>query len=128
MRTMQNNRYIALLAIFSLLEGLTHFGAEMGDSIGYVSITHIFMGIANQLEATTAHWHGFLRPIVPILAAPLSFILDTRTAIATINLSFLVIGTIFTYLLVSRLLDNHLLGFVAGLFYASATPNLIWLN
>lgn len=128
MPKMQNNRFIELvtLSLLAILEGFTHFGAWHGDSINYVSITHIFMGTATPLEATTAHWHGFLRPIAPILAAPLSFVLETRTAIATVNLSFLVIGTVFTYLLVSRLLNNDLFGFMAGLFYASATPNLIW--
>lgn len=119
--------YAMALVIFALAEALTHFGAWRGDSNGYFTIVRFFMGTATPIEwAQAGHWHGYLRPVVPALAAPLAFLTGARSAIAIVNVAFLMIGTCFTYLLVSRLFSNNLYGFIAGVCYASASPNLVW--
>lgn len=132
---------IVLVLSFALLEGLTHFGNLHGDSMGYISMVHWFMGQATAEEAIVhwrgigqgntydeplLSWHGFLRPVVPGLATPLAFIFGASTAIAIVNLGFLLLGTFFTYLFTARFFKNDLLGYIAGVCYASAGPTLVW--
>jgi len=107
---------------FALLEGLTHFGGWWGDSGGYVSIVKLFRGTANVGEV---RWHGLLRPVVPFLAVPLSYLLSYRDAIATVNLGFLLLGTLFSYLFTEKLWNSDL-AFISAISFASATPNLVF--
>jgi 4-amino-4-deoxy-L-arabinose transferase-like glycosyltransferase len=112
-----------LPVLFALFEGVTHFGVWHQDSIGYVSILKFFRGAASIEEAQFVHWHGILRPVVPFLALPLSFVMSYSDAIATVNLGFFVVGTLFTYLFTKKLLGNEV-AFVSAISYASAAPNL----
>lgn len=109
--------------LVALLEGLTHFGRMYSDSGGYVSMVKLLRGTAGVEEAQVIHWHGILRPVVPTLALPLSYLMSYRDAIATVNLGFLLLGTLFVYLLTRRLLNNRG-AFVSAVCFASAFPNL----
>jgi len=109
--------------LFALLEGLTHFGTWHGDSSGYVNIVKLIRGIANAEEAKVFQWHGMLRPVVPFLALPFSYLVDYRDAIAIVNLGFFLLGTLFTYLLTSKLLGNDA-AFISAVSFASAVPSL----
>ncbi|MFH0848842.1 MAG: glycosyltransferase family 39 protein [archaeon] len=111
--------------MFALLEGFTHFGSWHGDSAAYVNIVKAFRGTASAEEAQFMHWHGILRPVVPFLALPLSYVISYRDAIATVNLGFLVLGTLFTYLFTKRLLNNEV-ALVSAMSFASASPTLIF--
>jgi len=109
--------------LFALFEGLTHFGVWTADSTAYVSILKVARGVASTEEMQFAHWHGILRPVVPFLALPLSFVVSYSDAIATVNLGFFLVGTLFTYLFTKRLFDSRT-AFVSAMLYASAAPNL----
>ena len=111
--------------LFALLEGLTHFGIWHGDSNGYVSIVKLFRGTASVEEAQVIGWHGILRPVVPFLSLPLSYVMSYRDAIATVNLGFLVLGTSFAFLFGSKFMNNRV-GFISGVCFASAVPSLIF--
>jgi len=108
--------------VFALLEGLTHFGNWWGDSGSYVSIVKLFRGTANVGEG---RWHGLLRPVVPLLAVPLSYLMSYRDAIATVNLGFFLVGTLFTYLFTKKLWSNGL-AFISAISFASAAPSLMF--
>jgi len=107
---------------FALLEGLTHFGGWRGDSGAYVSIVKLLRGTADVGEG---RWHGLLRPVVPFLAVPLSYFVSYRDAIATVNLGFFLLGTLFTFLFTKKLWNKDL-AFISAISFASATPNLIF--
>jgi len=109
--------------LFALSEGLTHFGIWLGDSSGYVNIVKLIRGIANAEEARVFQWHGMLRPVVPFLAVPFSYLVDYRDAIAVVNLGFFLLGTLFTYLLARELLGNDV-AFISAVCFASAVPSL----
>ena len=109
----------------ALLEGLTHFGIWYGDSNGYVSMVKLFRGVASVEEAQVIHWHGIVRPVVPTLALPLSYVMSYRDAIASVNLGFLVLGTFFAYLFTKRLLNSQA-GFVSAVCFATAFPSLLF--
>ena len=111
--------------LVALLEGLTHFGIWFGDSNGYVSMVKLFRGTASVEEAQVIYWHGMLRPVVPFLAVPLSYLMSYRDAIATVNLGFLLLGTFFTYLFAKKLLGSRA-AFVSAVFFASAYPSLLF--
>jgi len=111
--------------LFALLESLTHFGTWHGDSIGYVNIVKLFRGTASIEEAQAVHWHGILRPVVPFLALPLSYLMNYRDAIATVNLGFFLLGTLFTYLFTRKLLSSDA-AFISAISFASAVPSLVF--
>ncbi len=109
--------------LFALFEGVTHFGIWHCDSSGYISIVKLFRGTASAEEANVIRWHGILRPIVPSLALPLSYVMSYRDAVAFVNLGFFLLGTFFTYLFAKRLFGEKA-GFASAMCFASAAPNL----
>ena len=112
--------------LLSLIEGLTHFGVLHGDSSGYLSMVKFFRGTASPVEAQVVHWHGMLRPVVPLLALPLSFVVGYRDAIGIVNLGFALLGTAFTFLFARRLVGSTEAGFVSAVLFASAVPMLAY--
>lgn len=63
--------------------------------------------------------------MVPLLSVPLSFVIDYGHAIALVNMGFIVLGTIMTYFLVTRLFHQEV-GSVAAISFASAIPVLAY--
>lgn len=109
----------------ALIEGLTHFGTWHGDSHAYVSMVKLFRGTANIEEAWVIGWHGILRPVVPFLAIPLSYVMSYRDAIAFVNVGFFLLGTFFTYQFTRKLLSRDA-AFASAICFASAAPSLIF--
>ena len=110
---------------FALIECITHFGSVQGDSSGYVDMVKLFRGTATPQEALIAGWHGMLRPVIPLLAVPVSFVAGYPTAIAAVNTVFVVIGTLFMYKFGTKLLTPEI-GFISAIAFASATPVLTY--
>ena len=106
-----------------VVEAFTYFGAIQGDSAAYVNIVRFFRGTASLQEAQVSQWHGILRPIVPILAVPLSFLVSYRAAVALVNVAFLILGTFMMYIFGKRLFSPEV-GFVSAVSFASAIPIL----
>jgi len=111
--------------LIALLEGLTHFGIWYGDSNGYVSILKLFRGTASMDEAKVIGWHGIVRPVVPLLALPFSYMMSYRDAVASVSLGFFLVGTLFAYLFAKRLLNSRA-GFISAVFFASSLPNVLF--
>ena len=109
--------------LFALVEGLTHFGVLQGDSEGYTNMVKLFKGTATLQQAQVLHWHGILRPIVPLLAVPLSFLVTDRSAIAIVNVAFVLLGTYMAYQLGRKLFGEEA-GFISALLFASSIPIL----
>jgi 4-amino-4-deoxy-L-arabinose transferase-like glycosyltransferase len=111
--------------LLALLEGLTHFGVLQGDSEGYTNMVRLFRGAATLQEAQVIHWHGILRPIVPLLAVPFSFVMSDRSAVAIVNVAFIMLGTYMIYQLGKRLFGMEE-AFVSATVFASALPILAY--
>jgi len=111
------------LSVFALIECLTHFGSIQGDSPGYIEMVKVFRGTATAEEASVMTWHGMLRPIVPALAVPVSFLTSYANAIAAVNTMFIIFGTLVTYQFGAKLLGREE-GLVSAIGFASASPVL----
>ena len=109
-------------ALIAVLEGLTHFGSIQGDSQAYIELVESFRGVGN---SKILQWHGVLRPVVPVLSLPLSFVVGYANAIALVNLGFIVLGTVVTYFLGSRLFSKEV-GCVSAICFACSIPVLAY--
>ena len=115
--------WVPLLVAF--LEGLTHFGKLYGDSNGYIFILRVFRGVASPEEGAVVGWHGILRPVVPVLAVPLSFLFGYRDSIAIVNLALLLAGTVVVYVFVEKLFDSQL-ATISAILFATSVPVLVY--
>ena len=111
--------------LLALVEGLTHFGVLQGDSEGYTNMVKLFRGTATLQEAQVIHWHGILRPIVPLLAVPFSFLISYRSAVAFVNVAFILLGTYMAYQLGRKLFGEEE-GFISAIVFASSVPILAY--
>ena len=111
------------VAAFALAECLTHFGSIQGDSPGYIDMVKLFRGTATTQEALVLTWHGMLRPVVPMLAVPVSFFTSYATAIAVVSTEFVILGALTTYQFGTKLLGDEV-GLVSAVGFASASPVL----
>ena len=114
-----------LPVLLALGECLTHFGGLQGDSLAYIDMVKLFRGVATPQEAQVFAWHGMLRPIVPLLAVPLSYLIDFGLAIAAVDTMFIVLGTFAVYRIGEKLFD-HKGAFVCGISFATALPVLAY--
>ena len=109
-------------ALIAILEGVTHFGSLQGDSQDYIDLVGFLRGTAS---SESLLWHGVLRPVVPALAWPFSFFMNYAHAIATVNLGFIVLGTVMTYFLANRLFGREA-GCISAVSFACAIPVLAY--
>ena len=90
--------------------------------MAYIEIVRFLRGSGN---SEILQWHGILRPVVPLFAYPLSFLMSYGNSIAFVNLGFIVLGTVMTYFLGSRLFDREV-GCIAAVSFACAIPVLAY--
>jgi 4-amino-4-deoxy-L-arabinose transferase-like glycosyltransferase len=119
------SRFWQLPLLLALGECLTHFAQLQGDSSSYIDMVKLFRGVATSQEAQVFTWHGMLRPIVPLLAVPISYVLDYGFAIATVDTIFVLLGTFAVYLIGEKMFDPKV-AFVSGMSFASAMPVLAY--
>ena len=111
--------------LLALFESLTHFGELQGDSGGYIDMVKLFRGTATAQEAQVFTWHGMLRPVVPLLATPFSYLVGYGPAIAFVNVGFILLGTYVMYLFGTKLWGVRE-GFVCSVGFATALPVLAY--
>ena len=117
------SRLWQLPILLALAECLTHFGSLQGDSSGYIDMVKLFRGVATPQEAQVYAWHGMLRPIVPFLSIPVSYVVDYPLAIATVSTAFILVGTFAVYMTSEKLFGAKT-AFIAAISFASAIPVL----
>lgn len=124
----RNNRILdwKVPAILAFVEGITHFASFQGDSPGYVNLVKAFRGTATPTERSIMSNYFVLRPVVPALAVPFSYLMSYANAVAAVNLGFLLLGTYVVYHFVSRLMMRREAGLAASICYASAFTNLVF--
>jgi 4-amino-4-deoxy-L-arabinose transferase-like glycosyltransferase len=116
---------LAGLLIFTLAEGLTHYGQVYPDSPGYFAAAHYFQGRA----PGAGTWElRLLRPIIPFLASVANYFVDIRTSFAAVNL-LLWCGSAVLMFYFTKLLtkDNYSALFSSALF-TSAIPMLLFAD
>lgn len=111
--------------LIAIVEGLTHFGVLQGDSEGYTNMVELFRRTASLQQAQVVHWHGILRPVVPLLAVPLSFLMSDRSAVALVNVAFIALGTFMMYKVVMKLFGQRE-AFISAVIFATALPVLAY--
>ena len=112
--------------ILAFAEGATHFASFQGDSPGYVNLIKAFRGTATPTERSIMSSYFVLRPVVPALAVPFSYLMSYANAVASVNLCFLLLGTFVVYHFVNRLMMRREVGLAASICYASAFTNLVF--
>ena len=109
-------------ALIAVIEGVTHFGSLQGDSQASIDLVKFLRGTGN---SAILQWHGVLRPVVPALALPLTFLVNYADAIAIVNLGFIVLGTVVMYSFACRLFGKEV-GCISAVSFACGIPVLAY--
>lgn len=119
--------YLSMSIIFAILAAgtfvifliLSEFpkGTISGDGPGYASVTEYFKGENVELFKRRAS-----RPIIPILALPFSFFLDTQLSFTVVNAILFVFLVFLFYFFAKELLGDPLHAFYANLLLIFSFP------
>jgi 4-amino-4-deoxy-L-arabinose transferase-like glycosyltransferase len=113
------------LVIFSLAEGLTHYGQVYPDSPGYIAAAHFFQGRATATGATAFR---LLRPLVPFLASLANYFVDIRTSFAIVNLVFWCAGAVLMFYFAKLLTKDTNASLLSSALFTSAIPMLLFAD
>jgi hypothetical protein len=105
-----------IFIVFLILSGYPK-GTISPDGPGYVSVTEYFKGENVELSK----WR-VSRPIIPILALPLSYLLNTQLSFILVNAILFVLLVILFYFIAKELLGEPLHAFYANLLLIFAFP------
>jgi len=94
-----------LVSSLAPVECSTHFGSIQGDLFGYIDLVKLLRVTATLQEVLVAHWHGMLRPVVPLLALSLSFVTDYPAAIILVNTCLILAANLVIYAFRKRLVN-----------------------
>ena len=112
------------LVIFSLAEGLTHYGQVYPDSPGYIAAAHFFQG---RVAATGVEFR-LLRPLVPFLASLANYFVDIRTSFAIVNLVFWCAGAVLMFYFTRLLTKDANASLLSAALFTSAIPMLLFAD
>lgn len=113
------------LVIFSLAEGLTHYGQVYPDSPGYVAAAHFFQGRATATGATAFR---LLRPIAPFLASLINYFVDIRASFAIVNLVFWCSSAVLMFYFTKLLTKDTNASLLSSALFTSAIPMLLFAD
>jgi 4-amino-4-deoxy-L-arabinose transferase-like glycosyltransferase len=113
------------LVIFSLAEGLTHYGLVYPDSPGYMAAAHFFEGRG---AATGTAAFRLLRPLVPFLASLANYFLDIRTSFAIVNLVFWCASAVLMFYFTKLLTKDANASLLSSALFTSAIPMLLFAD
>lgn len=112
------------LVIFSLAEGLTHYGQVYPDSPGYMAAAHFFQG---RVAATGVEFR-LLRPLVPFLASLANYFVDIRASFAIVNLVFWCAGAVLMFYFTKLLTKDANASLLSAALFTSAIPMLLFAD
>jgi 4-amino-4-deoxy-L-arabinose transferase-like glycosyltransferase len=113
------------LVIFSLAEGLTHYGQVYPDSPGYVAAAHFFQGRGT---ATGAAEFRLLRPLVPFVASLANHFVDIRTSFAMMNLVFWCASAVLMFYFTKLITKDTDASLLSSALFTSAIPMLLFAD
>ena len=113
------------LVIFSLAEGLTHYGQVYPDSPGYIAAAHFLQGRATATGATAFR---LLRPLVPFLASLVNYFVDIRASFAIVNLVFWCFSAVLMFYFAKLLTKDTNASVLSSALFTSAIPMLLFAD
>lgn len=113
------------LVIFSLAEGLTHYGQVYPDSPGYIAAAHFLQGRATATGATAFR---LLRPFVPFLASLINYFVDIRASFAIVNLVFWCSSAVLMFYFTKLLTKDTNASLLSSALFTSAIPMLLFAD
>jgi len=116
---------LLVVVALALGEGVTHFGQIFPDSLSYIPAAFWFLGISMPSSCTICDYR-LLRPVVPLLAAILSHVVDIRTAFAIENLAFWVASAVLMFRFTQFLTKKATEAAIAAILFTTATPVLVY--
>jgi len=121
----------ALIVAFSLAEALTHFGnanpirsdpALDFDSPFYVHMLYYLKGLVKRPPSSPFN----MRPLVPMLALPLSYLVGVNNAFGVVNTAFWILTAIALYRLVESLFRSWEVAIISSILFSSSVPALVY--
>jgi 4-amino-4-deoxy-L-arabinose transferase-like glycosyltransferase len=124
MRLSTDKLMLVGLLIFTLVEGLTHYGQVYPDSPGYFAASHFFQGRAPFASAN----FRLLRPLIPFLASLMNYLLDIRNAYAIVNLALWCASAVLMFYFAKLLTKDSYAALLASGLFTSAIPMLLFAD
>jgi 4-amino-4-deoxy-L-arabinose transferase-like glycosyltransferase len=112
-------KYLLIILIITLFEIGTHWGIVLTDSPGYISTMHYFLGDEDERIEKR-----LVRPLTPVLAAPLSGLIGDVNAFALVNSIFWILAALMMFRFSNRLTNNPKLSIFASLLFTTSIPML----
>jgi 4-amino-4-deoxy-L-arabinose transferase-like glycosyltransferase len=112
------------IVIFTLAEGLTHYGQVYPDSPSYFSAAHFFQGRVSQGPTN----FRLLRPVIPFLASLMNYFVDIRTSFAVVNLVLWCASAALMFCFTKLLTKNNYASLFSSALFTSAVPMLIFAD
>ena len=113
------------LLVFTLAEGLTHYGQVYPDSPGYFAAAHFFQGRA--LTSGTPNFR-LLRPLIPFLASLLNYFVNIRLSFAIVNLAIWCAGVVLMFYFTKLITNDTNASLLSSALFTSAIPMLLFAD
>lgn len=114
---------LAGLLTLALAEGLTHFGQVYPDSPSYIAAAHFFQG--RNISGEAAQFR-LLRPVVPLLASIINYVVDIRTSFALVNLVFWCAASILMFYFTRMLTKDTDASILSSALFTTGIPLLLF--
>src|SRR5208282_2088826 len=122
MKIAESRTTIGLLTL-SLVEGLTHFGQVYPDSSQYIATALYFQGKGN---ISGFAFKTLLRPIIPLLASVLGYVVGIGTAFGIINLVFWCGTCILMFEFTKFITQDVRVALIATVLFTTSVPILFY--
>jgi 4-amino-4-deoxy-L-arabinose transferase-like glycosyltransferase len=123
MKLLTDKAIVGGLVVFTLAEGLAHFGLVYPDSPGYIAAARFFQG--KGVPAGGAEFR-LLRPLVPFLASLVNYFVDIRTSFALVNLVFWCAAVVLMFYFTKMLTKDTNASLLSAALLTSAIPLLLF--
>jgi hypothetical protein len=101
------------------------FGIEWGDSRLYVQLTRYYLGAA---DVRGVEWIFALRPLIPLLVAPLAAFLRAPIAYGILGTAFWVLSGMLMYHITLHVAGSRQQALAAALLFATSLPTLLFFG
>lgn len=113
---------LALLAV-SLVEGITHFGQMYPDSSQYIATALYFQGKGNISDFA---FKTLLRPIIPLLASILGYVVQIGVAFGIINLIIWCVTCLLILQFTQFITQDKRVALITAVLFTTSVPILFY--
>jgi len=125
MRLSTDKLMVLGLLLFTLAEGLSHYGQVYPDSPGYFAAAHFFQGRA----PPPGTWEfRLLRPLIPFLASLANYFIGIRSSFAVVNLVLWCGSAVLMFYFTKLLTKDTYSALFSSALFSSAIPMLLFAD